>query len=242
MMKKAKRVLSYAISGMAILYAGALLFPQIIFSNAIEYKNFKVYQHLGSMNDQKLESILDESIVLLSASDVYDDKKKHKIFLCNSFSEFAFFATRARKSFAINYPVIQNIFLSQSNILENSIKRNGSENNVRTLSGIIAHETTHSLLEDKLGFLKYKLLPSWKNEGYCDYVAQESSYDEKLGWDQICENNKEEVSSSYIYFKYRTYVEYLLNEEKTTISDFLAEDFDLERLAFRSRKERCLEL
>ncbi|MFK7811918.1 MAG: hypothetical protein AB8B59_05445 [Maribacter sp.] len=240
-MYRSKKILSYVFGGLAVLYGILLLFPQILFSNTLNHENFIVYYHSEKVDSDQLTSILNQSLNLLKNSDLFESKKKQKIFLCDGFGEFAFFALRSRKSFAVNYPLVQNVFISKSNILENTIERNGAENNIRTLSGVIAHETTHSILEDRLGFLKYKLLPSWKNEGYCDYVAQESSYDEKLGWNQICRNKDNVISSSYTYFKYKTYVEHLLNEEKRTISDFLAQDFDLENLAIKSRKKYCLE-
>jgi len=238
-MKKAKKVFSYTLSGLAILYGLILLFPQVLFSNSINYKNFTVYYHSDPMDIPKLESILDKSARLLSESEVFDAEKEQKVFICGSFNEFAFFALRSHKSFAVNYPLIQNIFLSKSNIEENSIRRNASENNRRTLSGVIAHETTHSLLENKLGIVKYKLLPSWKNEGYCDYVAKESSYDKQLGRKQICENVDTD-SPSFRYFKYKTYVQFLL-EAEVPLDDFLTQDFNLESVAFRARKKYCKE-
>lgn len=236
-MKKAKKVFSYTLSGLAIIYGLILIFPQALFSNSINYKNFTVYYHSDTMDIPKLESILDKSASLLSESEVFDEGKKQKIFLCSSFNEFTFFALRSRKSFAVNYPLIQNILLSESNIEDNSIRRNASENNRRTLSGVIAHETTHSLLEDKLGIVKYKLLPSWKNEGYCDYIAKESSYDEQLGRQQICEN-EHDSSPSFRYFKYKAYAQFLL-EGEVSLDDFLNQDFNLESVAFKERKKYC---
>lgn len=238
-MKKSKKVFSYTLSGLAIIYGLTILFPQVLFSNKLDYKNFTVYFHSKNMDIKKLESILDKSIELLGTSDMFEAENNQNIFLCSNFNEFAFFAPRSRKSFAVNYPLVQNIFLSKSNVLENNVERNGGENNLRTLSGVIAHETIHSALENKLGLIKYKLLPSWKNEGYCDFVAKESSYNEKLGWTQICENNEGVDSPSFTYFKYKTYVQYLLKEEKVPLDTFLTKDFNIESIAFESRKAFC---
>ena len=44
-----------------------------------------------------------------------------------------------------------------------------------SLSGVIAHETTHILVARRLGEWRALLLPAWKSEGYADYVARESS-------------------------------------------------------------------
>lgn len=238
-MRRPKKLLNYVLSGLAILYGTILLFPQILFSNTLTHKNFKIYYHSEKADIDRLTAILDESLTLLRSSDVFNSSKEQKIFLCASYGEFTFFAPRSRKSFAVNYPVTQNIFLAPSNIGNNEIKRNGSENNTRTLSGVIAHETTHSGLEDKLGLFKYKMLPTWKNEGYCDYVAQESSYDEKLGWTQICDNKDEVDVPSFTYFKYKTYVDYLLEKEKVTLDSFFIKDFNVERVVLMSKKAFC---
>ena len=72
-------------------------------------------------------------------------------------------------------------FLSKSNVSDNKIDRNGTENNRRTLSGTIAHEVTHSLVKNRIGLLKYMQLDTWKNEGYADYIAKESSFNFLIG-------------------------------------------------------------
>ncbi len=239
-MNRNKKVFNYILSGLVFLYVLILLFPQILFSNSLTHKNFTVYYHSEKPDIAKLTAILDKSLTLLSSSNIFDPKIEQKIFLCDDYSEFTLFAPRSRKAFAVNYPITQNIFLSRSDIAKNEIKRNGPENNTRTLSGVIAHETIHSVLEDKLGLIKYKMLPNWKNEGYCDYVAKGSSYDEKLGWAQICEDDLEEVEvPSFAYFEYKTYVHYLLDEEKVALDSFLTEDFDMKRVALKSKKAFC---
>jgi hypothetical protein len=150
-----------------------------------------------------------------------------------------FFALFSRKAFAVNYPITQNIFLSKSSITENSILRNGKENNKRTLSGVIAHETTHSLLENNLGIVKYKLLPSWKNEGYCDFIANESSFNKQKGLQDICNYKDNSDIPSFKYFKYRIITEYLFEERKITLEKFLNDDFELEEINKNLKKKYC---
>ena len=145
----------------------------------------------------------------------------------------------SRKAFAINYPISQNIFISKSSISQNYTLRNGKENNKRTLSGVIAHETVHSLLENKLGLLKYKLLPSWKNEGYCDFIANESSFNKQKGVKEICNDTENKDITSFKYFKYRMITEYLFEERKVTLEKFFDEDFDLKNINNNLKKKYC---
>ena len=55
--------------------------------------------------------------------------------------------------------------------------RNSLTNNTRILSQVIAHEITHQLVKRRLGVRRYVLLPTWKNEGYCEVVSQGLSDD-----------------------------------------------------------------
>ena len=238
-MKKNRKIFNW-ISNMLILpYVLIIFFPHLLFANKLDYKNFLVYYHSNDINTEELKLVLDKSENLLKKSELFKKGTSQDIFICNGYSEFTFFAHLGRKAFAINYPISQNIFISKSSISQNYVLRNGKENNKRTLSGVIAHETVHSLLENKLGLLKYILLPSWKNEGYCDFIANESSYNKQKGIKEICNNNYNTDISSFKYFKYRMITEYLFEERKVTLEKFLDEDFDLENINNNLKEKYC---
>ncbi len=235
MKKKIKRL----ISGILIIYVFLILFPQVLFANVLEYKGFAVYYHSDELKIENIKNILDKSQKLLTKSELYDNSKSQKIFICNSYNEFSFFALTSKRAFAVNLPIIQNIFLSKSFFLKNTIVRNGETNNLRKLSAIITHETTHSLLENKLGFLKFKLLPNWKNEGYCDYIAQGSSYNQEKGMKEICNGSETQNSLSFKYFKYRMLTKYLFEENNISIEKFLKNDFNLKELNENMKNKYC---
>lgn len=191
------------------MYILVILFPQFLFANKLDYKNFEVYYHTD-IDAQEIKYVLDLSADLLKESELKRSTNQ-KVFITDSYNEFTFFALLSRKSFAVNYPVIQNIFLTKSDISQNTITSNNDLYNKRNLSGVIAHETIHSLLEDRLGLLRYKMLPSWKNEGYADFVSKESSYNETKGLKAICNIDVNPQSSSYRYFEYKIVTAYLLS-------------------------------
>ncbi|MGY6649830.1 hypothetical protein [Wenyingzhuangia sp. IMCC45574] len=176
----------------------------------------------------ELKSILDASIELLKNSELYIPTSHQKIFLCNDFNEFTFFTLFGRKAFGVNYPFTQNIFLSKTSISQDLIYRDDHQYNVRSLSSVITHETIHSLLRNKIGLIKVLLLPEWKNEGYCDYIANESSLDEKSGLDMF---RKKEVNNTpaFNYFLFRKMTSYLFKEGISTM-EFLEKDIDFENL------------
>lgn len=239
-LKKTKKVLSWILGGIGLAYILILIFPSFLFANNLKYKSFNVYYHSNDINIEHLKLVLDKSETLLKNTNLFKAEINQDIFICSSFNEFTFFALFSRKAFAINYSMTQNIFLSKSSVSENIISRNGIENNKRTLSGVIAHETTHSLLENELGILKYKLLPVWKNEGYCDYIANESSFNIEKGIQHICSDNENSAGSSFKYFKYRISTEYLFEERKITMNRFLNDDFDLKEITKRLKEKYCL--
>ena len=238
-MKKTKKILNWLIGGISFSYFLAIVFPSFLFANKLEYKSFSVHYHSNDINTEELKLVLDKSESLLYNSELFKKGISQDIFICNGYIEFTFFALMSRKAFAVNYPIFQNIFISKSSVLQNYILRNGKENNKRTLSGVIAHETVHSLLENKLGLLKYKLLPSWKNEGYCDFIANESSFNEQKGLTNICNDEVNSESASFKYFKYRKITQYLFEERKITLEKFLNDDFEMEEINKNLKKKYC---
>lgn len=238
-MKKTKKMFNWLLGGISFSYFLAIVFPSFLFANKLEYKSFSVHYHSNDINTEELKLVLDKSESLLYNTELFKKGISQDIFICNGYSEFTFFALMSRKAFAVNYPIFQNIFISKSSVLQNYILRNGKENNKRTLSGVIAHETVHSLLENKLGLLKYKLLPSWKNEGYCDFIANESSFNEQKGLTNICNDEVNSESASFKYFKYRKITQYLFEERKITLEKFLNDDFEMDEINKNLKKKYC---
>ncbi len=212
---KPQRLIQGFLSLIAVVYFFLLLLPQMLFAHKIEDQNFIVYHNLPDEEVKELPAILSEVNKLLDEHCPLEIRPKQKIFLCSSFAQFTFFAPTAREAFALQYPIIQNIFIAKAAVQNNQSTRKAKENATRTLSGVIAHETTHSLLENDLGIIRYKLLPAWKNEGYCDYIAQESSLSAELRNKAIC-NLESKDSPAAFYYLARKIAERLMKEEKSS--------------------------
>lgn len=241
-MKRKLKLTFKGILTLCLLYIFILIFPQFLFANKLEHKNFIVYYHSSeTKNIEQLISVLDKSNSLLRKSQLYDEDHKQKIFICNSYSEFGFFAPTVKKAFAVHYPIIQNAFFTKSSFQDDRIIRNGKIFNQRTLSGTIAHETTHSLIENRLGFLKYKKLPTWKNEGYCELIAiinNGSFYDEQKGINEIC-REIEPDTPIFKYFEYRILTEFVLRNKEKSIDNFLRKDIDYKELKTEFKRQNC---
>ena len=238
-MIKTKKIFNWILTGISLSYLLVILSPSFLFENNLEYKNFSVYYHSNDINLEELKLVLNKSERLLKSSELFNTGIKQDIFICNSYNEFTFFALMSRKAFGVYNPISQNIFLSKSSITGNYVLGDAKENNKRTLSGVIAHETVHSLLRNELGLLKYKLFPAWKNEGYSEFIANESSFNEHKGLTDICNDEINSESASFKYFKYRIITQYLFQETKISMDDFLDKDFDLENINNNLKIKYC---
>jgi hypothetical protein len=148
---------------------------------------------------------------------------------------YAFLSHKAFRSFANSLPFINNIFINKSVVADDLVFLNRREHNKRSLSGVIAHEVTHLFIRKKVGTLRASLMPTWKNEGYCEYIAGDSTITLEEGVKLWKENPNDD--SKYKYIKYHLMVKYLLETENLSIEEVFNRDIDikdLERKVFRS--------
>jgi hypothetical protein len=236
-MKKARKIIFLTLAASIFVYFLLLLFPSILFQHRIDYKSFIIYTH--SKPDKNIFPILDSAENLLSLCELYKKQTgKFHLFFCNNFFEYSFFAPTESHAFASDNILTNKIFFAKSNIPQNRIERNGQENNSRTLSGTIAHEATHTLIKRDLGFIKYLFLASWKNEGYADFIAKETSFQFIIGMYFIC-NSQTPSSSSFEYFKYYLYIDYLINIKKLSFNEIANGRFNLTSLDKQIRIKYC---
>jgi hypothetical protein len=97
---------------------------------------------------------------------------------------------------------------------------------------------THTLIENKIGFLKNRQLDAWKKEGYCDFIAKESSFDFTTGIQSLCANQNTS-SPSFQYFKYRLYIDYLIKDRYLSFNEIVNDKFNLAELDTALKKKYC---
>ena len=97
--------------------------------------------------------------------------------------------------------------------------------NQRSLHLVIAHECTHQLLRRRLGLLAAFRLPTWKNEGYCEYVAGNTSFDLAQGIELLASGNADS-SPAFQYVKYYLAVRHILETEGFTVQQLVSQEFD----------------
>jgi hypothetical protein len=68
-------------------------------------------------------------------------------------------------------------------------------------------------------------MPTWKKEGYAEYIAGGSTLDYETGV-QMWKTNPRN-GAGYQYFKYYMLVKYLLEHDQLSVDDLFNRDFDV---------------
>lgn len=122
-----------------------------------------------------MPAILDQAAKLDAASTIAAPLGPRAIYLTDGGWRWSLLSLpSSHGAFAITRPFSSNIVLNRTSTEANRVENSAAIGNRRTLSGTIAHETTHLLINRRYG-LAARTFANWKVEGYCDFVAQESS-------------------------------------------------------------------
>lgn len=124
--------------------------------------------------DARLQAELARADQLLRASPVNDPQAPRRLFLTAGGWRWKLLSFGS-DAFAFRRPFSSAILFNRSDTAADRIFNGRAVAGERTLSGVIAHETTHLLVARHIGEWRARFLPTWKQEGYADYVAQESS-------------------------------------------------------------------
>ncbi|MEP9360458.1 hypothetical protein [Sphingomonas sp. KR3-1] len=123
----------------------------------------------------RMQAILDRAARLDAASAIAAPLGPRAIYLTDGGWRWALLSLpSSHGAFAVTRPFSSSIVLNQASSAEDAVRNGAAIGNRRTLSGTIAHETVHLLINRRYG-LAARSFATWKVEGYCDFVAQESS-------------------------------------------------------------------
>jgi len=223
------------LTAVAIVYLALLFFPQVLFAHEISYRNLKVYSR--EPLDQNIYAVLDRVESRLATSEINNQEVKPKIFLTNGFRLYALLSLYlGSNSFGKGYAALptNNIFINKSDLAKDLVFRNAPANNERSLSGVIAHETTHLLISKKFGYWRNLSMPVWKKEGYAEYVAGGSTLSYETGVKMWKANPQD--GTGYQYFKYYMLVKFLLEHDRLSVDDLFNRDIDVQSLEERVLK------
>ena len=161
------------LSGAALLLlASPLLAPQLL---AFPYST---ETEIGTIRSERA---LDPAMVRRSVATVRERmastplasaNEQRPIFVTDGGWRWHWLATTSSGALAITRPLTDAVVVNATDPLEGTIPALGAK---RSLGSVLAHEFTHGLIRRRFGILKSQTFPTWKVEGYSDYVAGEST-------------------------------------------------------------------
>lgn len=230
-MKRLKKFLKISLPIVGFLFAVCLtifVFPQILFAYKADYKNFTVYSDRPI--DKSINAVLDDSMMRLSRSDLYDSEKEFRLFICNDLWRLQVFSHGNGDVGALAYgDLTGDIFIRPVDIPNNKIippeswkfAKNPFTFNDRPLSYYVAHEATHILESELTNRMSWRS-PRWLIEGYADYIGKGSDFDFDENLRLMKKDAPELDPNKGLYRRFHLYVAYLLDVKKMNIKDIFA--------------------
>ncbi len=234
-MLKRKLFLAYKLTSItvpifAVAYFLLLNFPQPLFAYSTSHEGLQIYSR--EPIEPGLTPVLNSAEARLRTSPLYDTSVSPHIYLTDSHGLYALLSHKAYKSFANSVPFIDNVIINRSDVAADRVFVNREKNNSRSLSGVIAHEITHLFIRKRYGTITASLMPTWKNEGYCEYIAGDSTISLEEGIRLWRENPSDDAG--YRYIKYHLLVKHLLEDEKMSVDDLCTKSLDEAEIASRT--------
>lgn len=127
--------------------------------------------------DPDIGQVLERADRLLQASPINIPGVRRQIVLTDGGWRWKALALNSSGAIAIRRPFSDALIFNRSDIRNDRVTNGAPLGGTRTLSGTIVHETVHMLLAYRFGELRAFRLPTWKQEGYADHVARETSID-----------------------------------------------------------------
>lgn len=235
MRKVLKRILLGAALTTIISFASIaalILYPQILFAEKTVYKGFNIYSN--NPLDDSYKSAIDYTIEVTQTSEIYEPDNQLDIFLCYG-SFYNDFDTKIL-GFEMAKSIHDNIVLKVPVNFDKNILIGWNSN--RNLKKTIAHEAIHFYQMNKYGMMRFNPVthpPSWKLEGYPEYVAYQKDI-KAHDYDLVHSINKIkdfEKTGEYwfrtepgqldplVYYKGRVMIEYLIDIKGMTYTEIL---------------------
>ena len=107
----------------------------------------------------------------LSTSPIAGEDHGGSIFLTDGGWRWHVLAFTSAGAFAVTRPVSEAVVVNRSDIERDLVRNGRAIGGERSLSGVIAHERTHSLIRAHFGLRADWRYPAELREGYCDFVA-----------------------------------------------------------------------
>jgi hypothetical protein len=237
-------VLIILLFGVLIL---TVLNPTLLYANKTVLENFTVYHNKPL--DKDLKTRLDDARNIIKENQLFDSSLKFDICLNDGSLYPSLLEIFMGQAFALGFTSNKVAICGEANFKGNYVEVNGYKWN---LTQLLAHEETHCLVYNKIGFWKSNPIannPKWKWEGYPEYVSRR--YQDQLNLvknikqlDEALELDKTQWGISFAdstvtsreYFNYRLLTQYCLDIKKMTFEEFLNDTTSEQTIKTQMRK------
>lgn len=202
----------------AALSASPLLTPQLLaFPHSARSGDSLVWAE-RPLDQAELDRIVARAEALVAASPLAREREPRRIFLTDGGWRWTWLANVTRGSFALTRALTDPVVIVNRSDLAGDAVVNGVGAR-RRLSSVIAHETTHVMLRRRFGRIAMAGKPQWLVEGYCDYIARESSLDAR---EAAALESRGERHPALLYYHGRRRVAAMLTENGGDVEELFA--------------------
>jgi hypothetical protein len=221
------RRVGLALAAVVAGWVALAIHPQPLFAYSAQRAN--IVLHARTPLPPQTGALLDDVLARVSRSPLYDARRTHHVFLCDSPALFGLFSLHPKVGGVAQVYLGGNVFLRPYSIERNRLIGPSGDDKPgeRTLAYFIAHEVTHAMTGDRVGRRHYHGLAAFQAEGYADYVAFARPVDFARGR-QLLERDAPEMSPrrSGLYLRYELMVAHLLERRGMTADEMLARPID----------------
>jgi hypothetical protein len=217
---KAKRAGEYGFGLLIAIFGTVQFVPEVLaWPHKTVLAGTSIYseQPIGP----NIKPIMARSDELLRRSAIYSDGYGKRIFLTDGGWRWKLLSLQSLGAFGHTRPVSEAVIVNRTSISEDKVRNGLDLGGVRSLSSIIAHERTHGLIRERFGIISGWSVPTWLREGYCDYIARESSLNAQ---EVAALKQRREPHPAILYFEGRERVRIALETEGKTVEQLFASE------------------
>jgi len=236
------KTLLIIVLGSIVCYYGFHFYFTIDMVKVAKIDNITLYTDTkDSIYKNDIMLVLDSCLRVLEQNNI-QSKTNERIILCTDINKYSWKTFFLHKNtLGVNYYFFNAIIMAPADYKNNKQNKYDERLINRRLSDAIVHEIIHLYLREKIGYftnMKMAFFQKWKIEGFCEYIANSSSFNIEEG-KRIFLNtadSKDELLNSqlmktcYFYFKSRLKVDYLLSYKKLTFNEFITTNFNEKNL------------
>jgi len=219
--------LRWVLYALITAYLLLLLFPQMIFPHHVEKHNIRIYSF--DPLSPEADGRLDEICATLRKSQLYDPDVNGRIFICNNMGVYRLFAPFSGEMYAVARPMTGQVIIARGEVATNRTGTTDILTGRRKLTEVVAHEMTHLLIYNHLGFWGNMVLDRWVSEGYCEFVSGNYNYPELAGIKHLISGRKID-DTNFDYFTWETMIMYLIEVKGLSFDEIRVIEDDYDRV------------